>query len=107
MQRVSIHTEDNKICIDGAWHDVDCRALVQKGIRAVQWHGSVGEVEYVGHQFQNDVFDDFTPFDGYVKKATPIRTHYDQSGDESEAIAQRERDPMTALGHNRPHEPEE
>jgi hypothetical protein len=86
--------------IDGAAHDVDCSALLEKGIRAVQWYNDVGEVEYVGHHKPNHEIRDMIAYQQFIHQATPKPTFFDDSENAlKRAIEAREADPATRLGH--------
>ena len=70
--RVSIHTADNRICVDGEWFETDCATLRGMNISALQWMGSDGWLEYDGHQQPNEVITDFSHYQQFVDNATPL-----------------------------------
>jgi hypothetical protein len=81
--------------IDGVAHDCDCRGLLERGISALQWHDKVGEIEFVGHRYPNEITEEFGEFQQYIKAAK-------RPDPEQEATKVREADPLTRLGHNEP-----
>ena len=70
--RVSIITADNSIFVDGKPRQVNCGQLVLDRIRALQWYGSEGELEYVNHERPNEKIVDFSPYQMYVDTAEDI-----------------------------------
>ena len=79
--RVSINTRDNQVFADGKMHGADCSELLSKGITAVQWDGSAGEIEFVGHAKPNENIEDFSPYQKYVDAAVPWPTSFDFHSD--------------------------
>jgi hypothetical protein len=76
--RATITVEDNIITVDGQWRRVDCSPLIADGIRAVQWHGEIGEVEFVTvmdaentpTRKPNETITDFSPYQTYIDQWT-------------------------------------
>ena len=94
--RVSIIVADNSINIDGVWHDCDCSGLVAKGISALQWYGTEGEIEYARHKRPNEQTIDLVPFRQYIDRATPRPTHWDDTASaRAHADRNRELDTVT------------
>jgi hypothetical protein len=67
--RVSINAADGTVVVDGVPGKSDCRELLDQGISAVQWYGSKGEVEYVGHAKPNMEITSFATFQTFVDRA--------------------------------------
>jgi hypothetical protein len=67
--RVSIIAVDNAVVIDGKYHISDCSGLVVDHIRAMQWYGDHGEVEFVDHVAPNEKINDLAPFQPYIDAA--------------------------------------
>ena len=70
--RVSIVTDDDSIVIDRLGKTVDCAALRNNQISAVQWYGDHGEIEFEGHRKPNEVIHSFKDFQSLVTAAKPI-----------------------------------
>jgi hypothetical protein len=72
---VTIVVEDNIVIVDGKWRKVDCSPLFKDGIRAVQWHEALGEIEFrtefdaenkmLARQ-PNETITKFSPYQSYV-----------------------------------------
>jgi hypothetical protein len=70
--RVSIHTTDNTIYLDGKPMRCDCAALREKHVTAVQWHDDRGEIEYFGHKQPNEPIESFELVRPFVERAKPF-----------------------------------
>ena len=104
--RVSIVAEDNLVVIDGVACDSDCRGLLGNKIRAFQWYGDHGEIEYVDHQWPNERIDSLDEFQSYIDAATAKpRFFEDTETPLRESIKKREANPLTRLGHFNPAPP--
>lgn len=81
--RIAIIAEDSRVSIEGQSERVDLSTLDEE-VHAVQWYGTVGEVEYK-HDYiantkkNNERIDDFTPYQKFVdawmveaKKPLPV-----------------------------------
>jgi hypothetical protein len=73
--RATIVVDDNKVIVDGVGCSVDCSALVAENKHAVQWHDTVGEVEFktnfdpvtkIASRQPNEIIEDFTPYQSYI-----------------------------------------
>jgi hypothetical protein len=69
--RATIVVDDNMVLVDGKAQRVDCSPLIADNVHAVQWHDSVGEVEYradpeTGDRAPNQRITDFSPYQPYV-----------------------------------------
>ena len=69
--RVSLNCVDDVIHINGKPMVVDCSALRDEGISAIQWYGKHGEIEFLGHPKPNEMIKDFTPYQDFVDMAEP------------------------------------
>ena len=67
---------------------VDCGPLIVDRIRALQWYGDKGELEYIDHEKPNEIIESFSPYQMYVETAQEIE----------------EPEPMTPEEHLRYHE---
>lgn len=74
---VSIHAGANRVYVEGLVNEVDCSALAEQNVHAVQWRGDHGEIEFKSiylaaekreHRDPNQPIDNFTPYLGYVDK---------------------------------------
>jgi hypothetical protein len=70
--RVTILADDNQVYVEGHALKVDLTGL-EEDIHAVQWYGSVGEVEYKHDQIANtrepnERIDDFSPYQVFVDR---------------------------------------
>jgi hypothetical protein len=68
--RVTIVAEDSRVNVEGQSEVVDLSTLDEE-IHAVQWYGTVGEVEYKTDYINNtrkanERIDDFTPYQKFV-----------------------------------------
>jgi hypothetical protein len=70
--RVSIHSTDNTIYIEGKAMRTDCSALREEHISAVQWYEDKGEIEYFGHKKPNMEIDSFDVVRPFVERAQPF-----------------------------------
>jgi hypothetical protein len=70
--RVSIHSTDNTIYIDGKAMRCDCADLREKHISAVQWDRDKGEIEYFGHKQPNEPIKSFELVSPFVDRAHPF-----------------------------------
>lgn len=61
--RVTIIRDDSVVGVDGLFRQVDLSELPQ-GIRAVQWNGTVGHIEY--DDAANTVLDSITEFQPFI-----------------------------------------
>lgn len=73
--RATIAAEDDIVTVDGQWRRVDCAPLVADGVHAVQWHDTVGEVEFrtefdaernMPTRKPNETITDFSPYQSYL-----------------------------------------
>ena len=73
--QVSIHAVSNQVIIEGVANEVDCAALADQNIHAVQWRDEWGEIEFKSvylaaekreHRDPNQHIDDFTPYHSFV-----------------------------------------
>jgi hypothetical protein len=68
--RVTIIADDSKVVVEGQLEIVDLSTLDEE-IHAVQWYGTVGEVEYKHDYIENtrkpnDRITDFSPYQKFV-----------------------------------------
>ena len=68
--RVTIVADDNKVVVEGHPEAVDCSSIEEE-IHAVQWYGSVGEVEFKHDYIENtrkpnETIKDFAAYQKYV-----------------------------------------
>jgi hypothetical protein len=84
--RVSIHTADNIIVIDGKTLAVDCRTLRSREVAALQWYGQMGEVEFIGHKRQNEIIRSLKEFQDFIDRAQPIPEPEPPTPDELDAM---------------------
>ena len=68
--RVTIVPADCKVVVEGQPETVDCSSIDEM-IHAVQWYGTVGEVEFKTDFIENtrkanERIDDFTPYQKFV-----------------------------------------
>ena len=73
--QVAIHAQSNQVFVEGVFNEVDCAALVEQNIHAVQWRDDHGEIEFRSvylpdekreHRDPNQPIDDFSPYQSYV-----------------------------------------
>jgi hypothetical protein len=69
--RVTIVAEDNIVIVEGQAESVDLSSSLDEEIHAVQWYGTVGEVEYKHDYIENtrkpnERITDFTPYQKFV-----------------------------------------
>ena len=88
--RISILVADNSVIIDGVAHESDCSSLVGRGISALQWYGTEGEIEYAGHRKPNEQTIDLVPFREFIDRAKPLSTIA-----EEQLEHRRQQDPLT------------
>jgi hypothetical protein len=67
--RISIIAEDNTVMLDGKHHTTDCSGLLVDRIRALQWYGDHGEIEFVNHAAPNEKITSLAPFMHYIDAA--------------------------------------
>jgi hypothetical protein len=70
QMRVTIIAEENRVNVEGQSKTVDLTTLAED-IHVVQWHGTVGEVEFKtdyieGTRKHNESISDFTPYQKFV-----------------------------------------
>jgi hypothetical protein len=68
--RVTIVPIDSKVVVEGQLEIVDCSSIAEN-IHAVQWYGTVGEVEFKHDYIENtrkpnDRITDFSPYQKFV-----------------------------------------
>jgi hypothetical protein len=67
--RVSIIVPDRMVIVDGVARQVDVSG-VELHTHAIQWDGSVGEIEYGKPINRNELFADFSPYQFLVDRWT-------------------------------------
>jgi hypothetical protein len=65
--RVTIIVDDNKVVVEGIAYTIDCSALIEADVHAVQWFGDRGEIEFstdpdTGNRLPNAMITDVSPF---------------------------------------------
>ena len=72
---VSIIASANQVYVEGQANEVDCAALAEQNIHAVQWRDDHGEIEFKSeylpkerreHREPNQPIDDLTPYQTFV-----------------------------------------
>ena len=64
---LTIIKDDNMVYIDKVGVNVDCSDL-PNNFHALQWDGSSGHVEYVGHVDPNNVITDISAYQVYIDR---------------------------------------
>ncbi len=64
--RLTIIRDDNIVGIDGMFKNIDLAGLISDGIRAVQWDGTSGEIEFYSPVTPNLAIDNIDQFSNIV-----------------------------------------
>ena len=65
--KLTIIKEDNMVYVDQAALSVDCSDLPEN-FHALQWDGTTGHVEFVGHVLPNETITDISIYQVYVDR---------------------------------------
>ena len=98
--RVTIIADDNHVYVEGHAQLVDLTGL-DEDIHAVQWYGTVGEIEFKYHEIENtrapnQRFDDFSPFQVFVDRWM-IEAQKEDKTAETQPQRPAESEPMSVL----------
>lgn len=70
--RVSVQVADDIIVVDGKVMTVNCEALREHRVSAIQWYGDRGEIEFEQHHKPNEIIEDAASLQKFVDVAKPI-----------------------------------